>query len=409
MISDVVIIGSELDAFIASLRLKEFGLSSRIISNGKGSYLFSSGNIKVLGFANNKRDKLILNPFESIEELSDLHPYKLIGKQNVEESIDWFFKLNICKELNYSHKKNNSYTISPIGLKIPTYGSYFNQLSFESIQNSNVSIVHFNDQRDFHSQLIAQSLKKYVNTIEIVYVAPPDLKQHLDNSALAVSFDRLHNIDDYFLEIKKHINTKSSIVIFPAVLGINKYKEVIESAEGILLKKCFEAPTLPPSIPSIRLNRLLEKEVLQYSYIYRGSNVVKAQLKENKCLSVFDNFGRNIKGKVFIFANGGIMMGGLIVDSKGNITEKIVGAKVHQINPMECNKSYESLIALQLSGVLTDQNLKPFSNGNNQLENVFFTGRSLSHWNPSLEFSSDGVSIATGWHSANNARSYLEQ
>ena len=91
MISDVVIIGSELDAFIASLRLKEFGLSSRIISNGKGSYLFSSGNIKVLGFANNKRDKLILNPFESIEELSDLHPYKLIGKQNVEESIDWFF------------------------------------------------------------------------------------------------------------------------------------------------------------------------------------------------------------------------------------------------------------------------------------------------------------------------------
>ena len=42
-----------------------------------------------------------------------------------------------------------------------------------------------------------------------------------------------------------------------------------------------------------------------------------------------------------------------------------------------------------------------------KLKNIFFTGRNLANWNPSLEFSSEGVSIASGWHSANNVFNYL--
>ena len=63
MISDVAIIGSELDAFIASIRLKEFGHTANIISNGKGSYLYSSGNIKILDCEYAENKATILNPF----------------------------------------------------------------------------------------------------------------------------------------------------------------------------------------------------------------------------------------------------------------------------------------------------------------------------------------------------------
>ena len=48
MKSDVIIIGSELDAFVACIRLNELGFNSRIFSNGKGSLLYSLGNIKIL-------------------------------------------------------------------------------------------------------------------------------------------------------------------------------------------------------------------------------------------------------------------------------------------------------------------------------------------------------------------------
>ena len=54
MKSDVVIVGSELDAFVASIRLQEIGYSSRIISSGKGSYLYGLGSIKVFGTKKNK-------------------------------------------------------------------------------------------------------------------------------------------------------------------------------------------------------------------------------------------------------------------------------------------------------------------------------------------------------------------
>ena len=53
------------------------------------------------------------------------------------------------KQFNYSFKKNNSYTISPIGIKMPSYGLYYNQLNFEEIKDANISIVHFKNQRDF--------------------------------------------------------------------------------------------------------------------------------------------------------------------------------------------------------------------------------------------------------------------
>ena len=62
MIVDAAIIGSELDAFIASIRLRELGYSSNIISNGKGSHLYSPGNIKVLGFDYPKNKNPITKP-----------------------------------------------------------------------------------------------------------------------------------------------------------------------------------------------------------------------------------------------------------------------------------------------------------------------------------------------------------
>ena len=54
-------------------------------------------------------------------------------------------------------------------------------------------------------------------------------------------------------------------------------------------------------------------------------------------------------------------MGGLSVNTDGSIVEKIFNSKINQINPMACEKSYESLNALQSSGILTDEKLKPLS------------------------------------------------
>ncbi len=407
MKSDVIIIGSELDAFVACIRLNELGFNSRIFSNGKGSLLYSLGNIKILNLIETNFEKK--SPFSFFEKLTLNHPYNIIGKENVKKAVDWFFNLNFFTRLKINQYDNNINTLSPIGLKIPCAGLYDSQICYDDLRNKEISIIEIENYKDFHSELIAKSIKKFTKSIEIIKIQQPDLSKNSDSSSLAISFDNIDNLKNYFNILKNKLNKNSSIVIFPAVLGLNNHIKVIQLAEKILNKKCVEAPTLPPSIPAIRLNLDLEKEVMKNNNLHKGSIISKSKIENNKCLSLIDNLDRTFKADTFIVSNGGILMGGIKVCSNGEIIEKIFNSKIQNNNHLLKEESSQSLNALQTSGVLTNNKLNPFQMDDSIIENVFFTGRNLANWNPSIEFSSEGMSIASGWYTANNIAEYMKK
>lgn len=101
-------------------------------------------------------------------------------------------------------------------------------------------------------------------------------------------------------------------------------------------------------------------------------------------------------------------MGGLEVGSDGKIREMTMDLAVHQSRPLDARSVDASLHALHGAGVKTGHDLRPRSNGKDDYENVFVTGRTLAHWNPAEESSADGVAIATGWAAAEFANEYLE-
>ena len=406
MKSDVIIIGSELDAFIASIRLNELGFKTRILSSGKGSLLYSLGNIKILNLIENDIEKN--SPFSFFNKLNLNHPYNIIGKENVKKSINWFFGLNFFNRLKMDQYNYNTHTLSPIGHKIPCVGLYYKQINLTDLENQEISIIEFENYKDFHSELIAKSIEKIAKSIEIIKIQQPDFSKNTDSSSLAISFDNINDSAIYFNNLKKKLNKNSSIAIFPAVLGLNRYIEIIQTAEKILNKKCFEAPTLPPSIPAIRLNLDLEKEIMKNNNLHKGSIVTKAKIENNKCIFLIDNFGRTYAADAFIVSNGGILMGGIKVYSNGDIKEKIFNPKIQNNNHLLKEKSSLSLNALQTSGVVTNNKLNPFLDDDSIIKNVFYTGRNLANWNPSTEFSGEGVSIASGWYAANNIAEYME-
>ena len=407
MKSDVIIIGSELDAFVACIRLNELGFNSRIFSSGKGSLLYSLGNIKILNLIETNFEKK--SPFSFFEKLTSNHPYNIIGKENVKKAVDWFFNLNFFTRLKINQYDNNINTLSPIGLKIPCAGLYDSQICYDDLWNKEISIIEIENYKDFHSELIAKSIKKFTKSIEIIKIQQPDLSKNSDSSSLAISFDNIDNLKNYFNILKNKLNKNSSIVIFPAVLGLNNHIKVIQLAEKILNKKCVEAPTLPPSIPAIRLNLDLEKEVMKNNNLHKGSIISKSKIENNKCLSLIDNLNRTFKADTFIVSNGGILMGGIKVYSNGEIIEKIFNSKIQNNNHLLKEENSQSLNALQTSGVLTNNKLNPFQMDDSIIENVFFTGRNLANWNPSIEFSSEGISIASGWYTANNIAEYMKK
>ncbi|MBG77133.1 MAG: Anaerobic glycerol-3-phosphate dehydrogenase subunit B [Alphaproteobacteria bacterium MarineAlpha5_Bin12] len=406
MKTDVIIIGAELDAFVTSIRLNELGFNTRIFSSGKGSLLYSLGNIKILNLVETINEKN--SPFSLFDNLKLNHPYNIIGKENVKKSIDWFFSLNFFNRIKINQYSYNINTLSPIGRKIPCIGLYYKQICFNDLKNQEISIVEFENHKDFHSELIAKSIKKIAKSIEIIKIQQPDDSKNSDSSSLAISFDNLASSENYFNSLKKRLNKNSSIVIFPAVLGLNKYIKVIQTAEKILNKKCVEAPTLPPSIPAIRLNLDLEKEVMEHNNLHKGSVISKAKIENNKCLYLMDNFERIFNADAFVMSNGGVLMGGIKVYSNGDIRENIFNPKIQNNNHLLKDKSSESLNALQTSGVLTNNKLNPFLDDDSIINNVFYTGRNLANWNPSTEFSGEGISIASGWYTANNIAEYME-
>ena len=406
MKTDVIIIGAELDAFVTSIRLNELGFNTRIFSSGKGSLLYSLGNIKILNLVETTNEKN--SPFSLFDNLELNHPYNIIGKENVKKSIDWFFSLNFFNRIKINQYSYNINTLSPIGRKIPCIGLYYKQICFNDLKNQEISIVEFENHKDFHSELIAKSIKKIAKSIEIIKIQQPDDSKNSDSSSLAISFDNLASSENYFNSLKKRLNKNSSIVIFPAVLGLNKYIRVIQTAEKILNKKCVEAPTLPPSIPAIRLNLDLEKEVMEHNNLHKGSVISKAKIENNKCLYLMDNFERIFNADAFVVSNGGVLMGGIKVYSNGDIRENIFNPKIQNNNHLLKDKSSESLNALQTSGVLTNNKLNPFLDDDSIINNVFYTGRNLANWNPSTEFSGEGISIASGWYTANNIAEYME-
>ena len=214
----------------------------------------------------------------------------------------------------------------------------------------------------------------------------------------------------YFEYLRKEIPEQAQAVLFPAVMGLKNFQSVLSTAERAIGLPCFEIPTLPLSVPGMRLergfrDRLKEAGVVLQTSVYPATCSIGADDQ----ITVTDCSGRNHQATVVVLSSGGVLMGGLDVDSRGMVHETAFGLDVYQTAPLTAAGANEVLDALHHAGVETDCALRPKMNKNDYFKNLFVTGRTLAHWNPATEGSADGVCIATGWAAAENALNYLEE
>ena len=138
-----------------------------------------------------------------------------------------------------------------------------------------------------------------------------------------------------------------------------------------------------------------------------ASNIVRSIQEENFVNGLVDANGMTYKFDSLIIASGGILMGGLTVDHLGTVHESILDLQVRQIDPLFGLTSENALAALHTTGVEVDEELRPLKEGEPCLNNVYVVGRTLANWDPSTEGSTEGVSIGTGFCSAQFANRAL--
>ncbi len=402
MRSDVIIVGAELDGLVAALRLLEQGYSVRIFCRGASSLHSAPGGIHLLSPKGASQEP----PLAGVEALDPRHPYRLMGLPGVEQALAWFFRT--CEALGQSYCPNggNSLALTPAGMTLPTFAPFRHQASLAAVQAARVAVASFRDHRDFPAGLLLQGLQKAgVSATGIELEAPEGRSESV---AIARAFDRLTDPKAYFRGVKDRLAAGSELVLFPALLGLEKQETLIGDAAGQGLV-CLEVPTLPPSVAGMRLAFALERRILQSNGLFhRGVTVAGRRNGDGRVIGVTDQRDRFYAAKAFILASGGVLMGGLEVEADGMVLEPTFDLPVAQTAPLDALQVDQALDALHRTGVEVDESLRPQGKGQHTHDNLFVTGTTLGHWNPMGEASGEGVSIATGWAAAEAARRYLE-
>ena len=204
------------------------------------------------------------------------------------------------------------------------------------------------------------------------------------------------------------------VIGLPAILGMHEPDRVRTELEKLTGMKIFEIPTMPPSVPGIRLREMFEQVFPQ-----KGINLIPQQKvnaltfnSDGALLSLADNYGPiTIHSKTVILATGRFLSGGLEAHISG-ITESLLNLPVTQpacSTDWYLDKYTDSRgHAIHKAGIEVDSSFRPLNeNGKPYNESLFAAGIILAHQDWIRGRSGAGIAIATAYKAVEAAEKIL--
>jgi glycerol-3-phosphate dehydrogenase subunit B len=390
---DIIVIGSGMSGLIASIYLAEQGLNTAVLSKGDPICSLSSGCIDIAGTGD--------NTLESITQFPEEHPYKKIGIQGIYDSIQYFRDRMEEKRCSYigDTKKNRS-ILTPIGKHRITSLVPFTMEHANIKNDETFHIISFKNLKDFYPSYITGN---FPNTDVSIYDA--GIHTIMGIAAKMDTDDFL----SFFISWINRKNIKQNKIAIPAVLGITKALKIFNRLEKETGKVFFEIPTLPPSIPGIRLYNNLKSVAEKKGVNFYGSaQIIDFKKEKNKIRNItIKKPGRPdyVNAKVFILATGSFVSGGLFLD-KNIFKETVFNLPVYFPKNKELfNQDFFKLgHPIEKSGILIDHNFQVLESGYN---NLFIAGSILAHSETMKYQCGHGMAIATGIAAAKNAQNFF--
>ncbi len=417
---DICIIGAGLAGMAATTFAANRGLSCAQVGL-TGEINFSSGCFDLLGVHPVGKGDTLTDPWAGINLLvqdSPDHPY---GKLPVEDIRAAFREvLAFLKEngLTYHREKShNTKVLTSLGTTKCTYCVPHTMWKGVAALKKKPAclILDIRGLKGFSARQIAAALQNDWSDLHIARISFPGM-DHLNEvymEHMANSLILSQNREKFAETVRPHIKDVK-IIGLPSILGLYRTHEVVSDLEERIGLPLFEIPSIPPSIPGLRLRETFEKGLRAKGVQYYSQNRVLSVRSEGKLHFELDIGTKmaetTIQAQGIILASGRFIGGGLYADRQ-RIKETIFDLPVYQpVSRAEWHR--RDMLdprghPVNRAGLETDDSFRPLNNSHQPaFKTLFAAGSILAHNDWKRMKCGAGLAIASAFGAVNSFKRY---
>ena len=416
--TQLAVIGSGMAGFAASI----FAVNRKIVTaqvGNTGALAYTTGYLDLLGKEGAKPSP-VADPWQALDDLRSAHPrhpLSRIANTDTRQAFDEFTAFLATCGLTYSRPGNVNITaLTPVGtlkqtLCVPATMEV-GPRAFAA--HASCVIVDIAGLKGFSGREVVANLGcrwPGLTTQRIIFPDMPSGEIYPEVMARSLEVPATR---EKLAEALRAVCGQAKVIGLPAILGMHAPDHVRAELERLTGVEIFEIPTMPPSVPGIRLRELLE-QVLPH----RGVTLIPQQKvaalrfdDTGATLVLGDSFGPiRIHAQAVILATGRFLSGGLEADPEG-IREHLLDLPVTQPASRAdwyCERYTDRRgHAIHRAGIEVDSKFRPLRrDGLPYNERLFAAGVIIAHQDWIRGRSGAGIAIATAYRAVLEAEQYL--
>jgi glycerol-3-phosphate dehydrogenase subunit B len=410
--ADLVVIGAGLAGMAAALFAADRGFKTILVGSTVGEILFASGALDLLGIYPVEQQNRWENPWAGINSLIQdcpEHPYGRLGLENIRNGWNKFLDIlhradlfyrgwperNVCLAtcagtVKITHQVPETMWSGVVGLK----------------EKLATLMVDFEGMKDFSAVQMVKTLRSRWPGLRAQRLKFPYPLKGVDrqNVFMAEAL-RSPEVRARMADTLKSSLEGEELVGMPAILGLRQSQAVAAELADQIGVPVFEIPTMPPSVPGLRLKDAIEQELLRCSAVLmQGKRAVTINQNGRKCVSVVvhsEQSRETLETRGIVLATGRFLGGGLVADGS-TIREALLDLPVHQPSKRQDWHLHSFLDPrghpVNRAGLEVDDFLRPLeADGRCACENLFVAGSLLAHQDWKRMKCGSGLAVATAY------------
>jgi glycerol-3-phosphate dehydrogenase subunit B len=416
--TELAIIGSGIAGFAASIFALNRKIDTAQVGN-TGAVAYTTGYLDLLG-SSEESSVAINNPWDGILQLQKSHPdhpLSQIPEKDIRKGFEQFTAfLGECGIAYTTPQDTNITALTPAGTLKKTFCIPATMAAGPKAFAAKIPcvIIDIKGLKGFSARQVVANLQDKWPSLSAERIAFPDMESgeiypEVMARALEVSATRAR-----LAGLLKKAAGEKKVIGLPAILGMHEPDLVRAELERLTGLQIFEIPTMPPSVPGIRLREMFEQVFPQ-----KGITLIPQQKvasltfdADGALLRLSDNYGPiTIHSKAVILATGRFLSGGLVAHITG-VTESLLDLPVSQPTSRAdwyCDGYTDRRgHALHKAGIEIDSSFRPLDkHGTPYNERLFAAGIILAHQDWIRGRSGAGIAIATAYKAVEAAEKCL--